>query len=84
MITFSITKNDIHFIFQISGGETPVIVLQNPAGGEAPVTPKDKPVHPPGPPPTSSPVDKSPEKSAPGTGGKKVSKYRTAVIFTVR
>ena len=69
MITFSITKNDIHFIFQISGGETPVTA---------------KPLHSPGPPPTSSPVHNSPEKPAPGIDGKKVSKYRTAVIFTVR
>ena len=69
MITFSITKNDIHFIFQISGGETPVIVLQNPAGGETPVTAKDKPVHSPGQSPKASPVHNSPEKPAPGTGG---------------
>ena len=69
MITFSITKNDIHFIFQISGGETPV-------------SPKDNPVHPPGPPPTAGPVKKSPEKSAPGIDGEKVSKYRTALIFS--
>ena len=59
-----------------------IIVLQNPAGGETPVT--AKPVHSPGQSPKASPVHNSPEKSAPGTGGKKVSKYRTAVIFTVR
>ena len=59
-----------------------IIVLQNPAGGEAPVSPKDNPVHPPGPPPTAGPVKKSPEKSAPGIDGEKVSKYRTALIFS--
>ena len=59
-----------------------IIVLQNPAGGEAPVTPKDNPVHPPGPPPTAGPVKKSPKERRSG-GLLDAKKVRNTIPITL-